>query len=1009
MQDLDRCPEYRVRRGHVADALYWLCRHNPFYADVRVDEATLSTLPADAVPAEFGVVAEGPADLLQQGPADAQFAAAEGVELPAAAAVLDVEGEDVLPPEQWRQALLGGDRSREGYALAVPHGELPLDSFQSSYWAYCFPVLFPYADSLPGANRIAPFGLRRLARHLLLRRDRHPLSNPWAMDLDFVATLFSVLHRRDLLQAVRARVAAPGFAQHARALAHLSHADFELLAQLLGHGASVREALRPLVCLRSSLCTAGNPAVPAHLRSALRTMQLVSRRVPCTDSYRDTMRQQIQALQIWVGLPAVFVTVNPADTRHPFTLRFGSTAAWPTLSPDAGDDALHAALSGIQLAHLVARDPIGVARAFHQHIRSFLEDIVGVASVSDALPPDGIAATSFDGVLGAVAAVYGVVEPQMRGSLHCHMLVHLYGFNTAEALVAKFQDRLPALASQLLAWSQTISITALEAVPAALGLHFPVDVFRHLQPMPLPPEQQALARQALGCQLDWDAAPRVWRFGAASQELAASEPWLREPLDGSLPPHLPWPSLRMCKAAVSAQQWLRMLLIDLRHAALHSCLHRCRRKTCHKGRLGKLGYCRLGFWHWRDVSAHTAPDTFQRVHGHQLQAAAAISEAPLRAGELLPQRHHPYHCRFNPAILALTKANHDVSILIRSPVLADHLQAAEIAAAMATSAKAATFYITAYISKTQPHLANLWLLLRDGQRRLEQEHASAPSAPAPQRVASRTLTRMLTSAEKRVHKSLPELAHYLLGHAEHYTTHTFRPLYITPLLHRAHSLCAVETLRQHAAPCTFLLPQVDEDGEADGAVSAAAHVPQDVDYGCRGQDLRRWPFYFYVAGVRKCLAHHPPPGACYARYSVAHPHHDRSCQRILTTTAWAVPQLCGFAIPPRERDPELHCLLLLLLFKPWSSEDLSDLLADSAGNTATTWAEAFQAFYGWLTAIAAASLTQRPEPFSEIYWCHRCSVCCVSVPLTRLLGLHCAHRCCDWGTSSCQSVRGPWP
>ena len=57
------------------------------------------------MPAEFGVVAEGPADLLHQGPADT---AAEGVELPAAAAVFDVEGEDALPPEQWRQALLGG-------------------------------------------------------------------------------------------------------------------------------------------------------------------------------------------------------------------------------------------------------------------------------------------------------------------------------------------------------------------------------------------------------------------------------------------------------------------------------------------------------------------------------------------------------------------------------------------------------------------------------------------------------------------------------------------------------------------------------------------------------------------------------------------------------------------------------------------------------------------------------------------------------------------------------------
>ena len=100
-----------------------------------------------------------------------------------------------------------------------------------------------------------------------------------------------------------------------------------------------------------------------------------------------------------------------------------------------------------------------------------------------------------------------------------------------------------------------------------------------------------------------------------------------------------------------------MLLYDLRHTAVHSCLHDCRPRTCHKGRLGKAGFCRLGFWHWRDVAPWTAPDTWQRCHGLPLQHQTTVDSSASTSGtrgQLLPERHHPFHTRFNTSSFICT-------------------------------------------------------------------------------------------------------------------------------------------------------------------------------------------------------------------------------------------------------------------------------------------------------------------------------------------------------------------
>ena len=242
--DLSRCPEFRVRRQVVHDALLWLRAHNPFYADIQLDTVALNQLPIDGIPPSVAIETNVPHSAPEQGAADAQVSAST-VDLPLGAAVLDTEGEDILPPDMWRRALAGPPtEGPDDFAVVLPHADRPLSSSEPAYWTWCFPALFPYGDSLPKTRRRTFLPFSSWARALLLRQDRSTDMAPWALDLHFIAALFSVMHRKDLLQAIRAKVSTPGFARHAHDLRKISATDFELVAGLIGEAGSLRQALR---------------------------------------------------------------------------------------------------------------------------------------------------------------------------------------------------------------------------------------------------------------------------------------------------------------------------------------------------------------------------------------------------------------------------------------------------------------------------------------------------------------------------------------------------------------------------------------------------------------------------------------------------------------------------------------------------------------------------------------------------------------------------------------------
>ena len=708
------------------------------------------------------------------------------------------------------------------------------------------------------------------------------------------------------------------------------------------------------------------------MKSILRSMELVMGHVPCTDAARRYMRNELYALQVWLGLPTLFITLNPADTRHPFVVFFSaqgqSSAPW---LPVSTDNDLAQVLASVDVAHRVALDPVAVALAFHHHVQLFLVELLGCSKQGE-LHLDGVASAHGTGALGPIAGYYGVTEPQLRGSLHVHMLVHLYACSTPAAFARHFIDGVDRFRTRLVSWMESLVSTAVEAVPRSLGMPEAISLLHHLQPLPFSTAQQQLLSTELGNTWDFPLAASHWRYGGS--RLEAASPWADpcQDLDSACPTFSPWPRTFLTSDA-PPDQWTSMLLYDLRHAALHCCLHECKPRTCHKGWLGRHGFCRLGFWHWKDVSQWTTEDTWQRCHGLPLCPEACIGEVPPLEGVLLPERHHPYHTRFHVGALAVAKCNHDINVLLKAPLEAEHADRDLFCKLLASSARIATYYITAYISKVQPHLASLWHLLEAGQRRLEADLALQPQPLSPQYVASRTLTRMQMSAQKRAHKSLPEICHYLLGFPEAYVSHSFRRLYYTSLVRRAALILPLDSFTTDAPETVAFIRRNFPSDEDEAEPDNLSYATQDLDYLHRGPSLASWPLYFYVAGVRRCSAHRLPGDARVAPFASDHLAASSCVQRVCLSEPWSVPVLAGPRIPPATSDSELRALILLILFKPWCAPDLSDLLVPIGTEGAvafSSWSSAFQNFSANLASCAVQSDT-RPLPFSDEYWAHR--------------------------------------
>ncbi|CAN0223398.1 unnamed protein product, partial [Scytosiphon promiscuus] len=126
-----------------------------------------------------------------------------------------------------------------------------------------------------------------------------------------------------------------------------------------------------------------------------------------------------------MGQPLFWLTISPADIHSPIVLSMAGVHLDVTsrLKNDFPDYA--------EKLRLVARDPVASALFYH----AMIEAVVSCLLRFGASDGDG-------GVLGRVKGYVGMTEEQRRLSLHCHLLVWVFGYNDFDSF-RNLMDKTP--------------------------------------------------------------------------------------------------------------------------------------------------------------------------------------------------------------------------------------------------------------------------------------------------------------------------------------------------------------------------------------------------------------------------------------------------------------------------------------------------------------------------------------------------------------------------------------
>ncbi|CAF5058209.1 unnamed protein product, partial [Rotaria magnacalcarata] len=153
-----------------------------------------------------------------------------------------------------------------------------------------------------------------------------------------------------------------------------------------------------------------------RINTLMKHIRVVGGHVMGSSHSRSALRTKIHSLCFNVGLPSLFVTINPADIHSPVALYFaGVDLDLDKILPETLG-------TSYERAKTIATHPVATAKFFNCLIKSILKSLV------------------LGGILGPTKAYFGTVESQGRGSLHLHLLIWLNHDFTPTQLKQQIQN-----------------------------------------------------------------------------------------------------------------------------------------------------------------------------------------------------------------------------------------------------------------------------------------------------------------------------------------------------------------------------------------------------------------------------------------------------------------------------------------------------------------------------------------------------------------------------------------
>lgn len=257
--------------------------------------------------------------------------------------------------------------NNKGGALLISHSENPLSIYNNpNLYPQMFPWLFPYGLGGIGSTNLSD----KLHKHLLLMyHDKHFQHN---ITFPFVA--FSHEQVKSSTSAGFLLAEKSNFSDITNRLLNINQ---DVLGKILARLAD-GEMVKP------------NTDEETACIQLINDLDHINSKVSGSTTTKKYMHSEIWSLIAYMGAPLWYITLSPADNKHPLCLYFADNKEQFDINLSRTEDECY---------HLIANNPVAAAHFFNFMVRMFIKHILGVGA-------------DHRGLYGDTSAYYGVVEQQ---------------------------------------------------------------------------------------------------------------------------------------------------------------------------------------------------------------------------------------------------------------------------------------------------------------------------------------------------------------------------------------------------------------------------------------------------------------------------------------------------------------------------------------------------------------------------------------------------------------------
>ena len=411
--DYQRTP-FLVRRNKVKLALEWLILNHSDYEDVSISNENLDQYPEDTPPVsvEYKPMTH---NKTPEGTSVHDMDEEDGTEEGECAfTVHGLTGEqlNVMTANAVKAKALQHLNSSAKF-LAIGHDEQPESIWHNpQLYPQMFPWLFPYG--LGGVG--SPTGITEKGhkKWLLMYHDKR-----FQLDQDFPFIAFS--HEQIKTTSTQSFLLADKkiFGDIKDRILNIDQSTLSSLLERMNKDEIVKaQTVQEEQCFQ-----------------LLKDLDHVAGPVKGSNTSKKWMRNEIWSLIYLRGAPFWYITISPADIKHPLCIYYSNK----------GNDFVAEILPYDKRLRLICQNPVAGARFFDFMVKLFITEILGID-------------VKHKGIYGDVTAYYGTVEQQGRLTLHLHMLIWLLGNLTPQEMRDRVVDPNSTFRKRLVLWLESCHI-----------------------------------------------------------------------------------------------------------------------------------------------------------------------------------------------------------------------------------------------------------------------------------------------------------------------------------------------------------------------------------------------------------------------------------------------------------------------------------------------------------------------------------------------------------------------